>query len=129
MMETVQKRCKKILQSQLPVVCGFQSQLAHLHRTGVQTRNDFGPSVMDDVDEFTHNVAIKISRVMNSLNPNDLLARRVIDIAKTNSVDGFIKAAAGFGLTQVAFLKELHMEILDHLKQENWATTSRLFKD
>jgi hypothetical protein len=78
----------------------------------------FGPSVMDGVDEFTHNVAIKISRVMNSLNPNDLLARRVIDIAKNNSADGFIQAAAGFGLTQVTFLKELHTEILDYLKQE-----------
>ena len=73
---------------------------------------------MDGTDEFTHNVAIKISRVMNSLNPNDLLARRVIDIAKSNSVDGFVKAAAAFGLTQDAFLKELHMEILDRLKQD-----------
>lgn len=81
----------------------------------------FGPNVMDgvnSVDEFTHNVAIKISRVMNSLNPNDLLARRVIDIARNNSADGFIKAASGFGLTQATFLKELHTEILDHLKQE-----------
>ena len=73
---------------------------------------------MDDTDEFTHNVAIKISRVMNSLNPNDLLARRVIDIAKNSSVDGFVRAAASFGLTQDAFLKELHVEILDRIKQE-----------
>ena len=55
---------------------------------------------------------------MNSLNPNDLLARRVIDIAKNNSADGFVTAAASFGLTQVAFLKELHTNILDHIKQE-----------
>jgi pre-mRNA-splicing factor ATP-dependent RNA helicase DHX38/PRP16 len=73
---------------------------------------------MDGVDEFTHHVAIKLSRTMNSLNPNDLLARRVIDIAKNNSADGFVKAAEGFGLTQVIFLKELHTEILDHVKQE-----------
>jgi len=65
---------------------------------------------------------------MNTLNPNDLLARRVIDIAKNNSEDGFTQAAAGFGLTQVTFLKELHTEILDHLKQKNWATVSRPFK-
>ena len=78
----------------------------------------FGPSVMDGVDEFTHNVAIKISRVMNTLNPNDLLARRVIDIATNSSEDGFIQAAAGFGLTQAAFLKDLHTEILDRFKQE-----------
>jgi len=95
MMKTVQKRCNKILQSQLPVVCGFQSQLAYLHQTGVQIRNDFGPSVMDDVDEFTHNVAIKISRVMNSLNPNDLLARRLIDIAKTNSCGRIYQGGSG----------------------------------
>jgi len=83
---------------------------------------------MDGVDEFTHNVAIKISRRMNTLNPNDLLARRVIDIAKNNPEHGFTQAAAGFGPTQVTFLKELHTEILDHLKQENWATVSRPFK-
>lgn len=41
-------------------------------------------------DVFTHNLAIKLSRALNIVNPNDLLARRVQDIAKTNSVDGFI---------------------------------------
>lgn len=41
-------------------------------------------------DEFNHQVAIKLSRALNTLNPNDLLAQRVIDIAKTNSVAGFI---------------------------------------
>lgn len=80
--------------------------------------SDLDPVAMDGVDEFTHNVAIKISRVMNSLNPNDLLARRVMDIARNNSADGFVKAATGFGLTQVTFLRELHTEILDHMKQE-----------
>ena len=41
-------------------------------------------------DQFTHSLAIKLSRVLNIVNPNDLLARRVQDIAKTNSLDGFI---------------------------------------
>lgn len=41
-------------------------------------------------DEFNHQVAIKLSRALNTLNPNDLLAQRVIDIAKTNTVAGFI---------------------------------------
>ena len=40
-------------------------------------------------DDFTHTLAIKLSRALNIVNPNDLLARRVIDIAKTNTVDGF----------------------------------------
>jgi len=41
-------------------------------------------------NEFNHQVAIKLSRALNTLNPNDLLAQRVIDIAKTNSENGFI---------------------------------------
>ena len=40
-------------------------------------------------DVFVHTLAIKLSRALNIVNPNDLLARRVIDIAKTNTVDGF----------------------------------------
>jgi pre-mRNA-splicing factor ATP-dependent RNA helicase DHX38/PRP16 len=42
-------------------------------------------------DGFKHQVAIKLSRALNTINPNDLLAERVIDIAKTNSADGFAK--------------------------------------
>lgn len=42
-------------------------------------------------DAFVHEIAIKLSRQLNIINPNDLLARRVIDIAKNNSSEGFIK--------------------------------------
>lgn len=42
-------------------------------------------------DEFTHRLAIKLSRALNIVNPNDLLARRVQDIAKSNSVDQFLQ--------------------------------------
>ena len=41
-------------------------------------------------DEFTHQLAIKLSRALNIVNPNDLLARRVQDIARNNSLDGFV---------------------------------------
>ncbi|KAF9478547.1 pre-mRNA splicing factor [Pholiota conissans] len=68
--------------------------------------------------EFNHQVAIKLSRALNTLNPNDLLAQRVTDIAKTNSVTGFITAAKTFGKFQDSFLSELHAEILSHAKQE-----------
>ncbi|KAJ7451099.1 hypothetical protein FB451DRAFT_1051752 [Mycena latifolia] len=70
------------------------------------------------MDDFNHQVAIKLSRALNTLNPNDLLAQRVTDIAKTNSVDGFVKAARAFGKFQDSFLAELHAEILLHAKQE-----------
>ncbi|KAF9560184.1 pre-mRNA splicing factor [Agrocybe pediades] len=69
-------------------------------------------------DEFNHQVAIKLSRALNTLNPNDLLAQRVIDIAKTNSEKGFITAAKSFGKFKDSFLSELHAEILSHAKQE-----------
>jgi len=92
----------------------------------------------DGHDEFNHQVAIKLSRALNTLNPNDLLAQRVIDIAKTNSTDGFIagayvhpsfvyfqiikvriySAAKSFGKFKDSFLSEVHAEILLHAKQE-----------
>jgi pre-mRNA-splicing factor ATP-dependent RNA helicase DHX38/PRP16 len=50
-------------------------------------------SPKDAHDEFNHQVAIKLSRALNTLNPNDLLAQRVIDIAKTNSIEGFFAGA------------------------------------
>jgi pre-mRNA-splicing factor ATP-dependent RNA helicase DHX38/PRP16 len=45
-------------------------------------------------DEFIHQLAIKLSRALNIVNPNDLLAQRVTDIAKTNSLDDFTKGIA-----------------------------------
>lgn len=69
-------------------------------------------------DGFKHQVAIQLSRALNLVNPNDLLAERVIDIAKTNSSEGFAKAARAFGKFQDSFLTELHDEILSHVKQE-----------
>jgi pre-mRNA-splicing factor ATP-dependent RNA helicase DHX38/PRP16 len=47
------------------------------------------------VDPFVHNIAIKLSRALNIVNPNDLLATRVINIVKSNTPDGFIKGAFG----------------------------------
>jgi hypothetical protein len=49
------------------------------------------PKSSGNNEDYTHQLAIKLSRALNIVNPNDLLARRVTDIAKTNSVDGFIK--------------------------------------
>lgn len=40
-------------------------------------------------DSFTHTLAIKLSRALNIVNPNDLLAQRVQDIAKNNTLEGF----------------------------------------
>lgn len=45
-------------------------------------------------DEFTHHLAIKLSRALNIVNPNDLLARRVQDIAKTNTLEGFTNGSS-----------------------------------
>ncbi|GAW02727.1 pre-mrna splicing factor [Lentinula edodes] len=71
-----------------------------------------------DGNDFTHRLAIKLSRALNTINPNDLLARRVTDIAKTSPLDGFIAAAKSFGKFQDSFLAEIHSDILSHAKQE-----------
>ncbi|KAH9917373.1 P-loop containing nucleoside triphosphate hydrolase protein [Epithele typhae] len=75
-------------------------------------------SAANDTDDFTHHIAIELSRALNIVNPNDLLARRVQDIAKTNTIDSFISAARTFGKFKDSFLAELHAEILSHEKQE-----------
>ncbi|KAF8060913.1 P-loop containing nucleoside triphosphate hydrolase protein, partial [Lyophyllum atratum] len=72
----------------------------------------------DEGSAFNHQLAIKLSRALNSINPNDLLAQRVSDIAKTNTVEGFTNAARAFGKFTDSFLAELHSEILLHAKQE-----------
>ncbi|KAG7090672.1 Pre-mRNA-splicing factor ATP-dependent RNA helicase PRP16 [Marasmius oreades] len=69
-------------------------------------------------EDFNHQLAIKLSRVLNIVNPNDLLAQRVTDIAKTSTVDGFKKAAASFGKLKDSFLEEIYSEIMSHVKQE-----------
>jgi pre-mRNA-splicing factor ATP-dependent RNA helicase DHX38/PRP16 len=88
-------------------------------------------------EEFVHNVAVRLSRVLNLINPNDLLATRVIDIANANDQDGFssgtwfcsyffthnetdtsrlLQAARAFGIGPAHddFLKELHGDITSH---------------
>lgn len=88
-------------------------------------------------DAFIHQLAIKLSRELNLVNPNDLLARRVQDIAKTNPLQSFVSgkhvpvtiifivcvtntipAAKSFGKFRDSFLAEIHAEISSHAKQE-----------
>jgi hypothetical protein len=53
----------------------------------------------ENADEiFVHNIAIRLSRVMNQINPNDLLARRVISMATSNDTAGFIQGKKLSGL-------------------------------
>ncbi|EKM60346.1 uncharacterized protein PHACADRAFT_83024 [Phanerochaete carnosa HHB-10118-sp] len=76
-------------------------------------------------DAFTHNLAVKLSRALNLINPNDLLAHRVQDIAKTNTLEGFISAAKSFGKFRDSFLAEIHTEITSHEKQESSGLASQ----
>lgn len=50
----------------------------------------------DGEDPFVHQIAIKLSRALNIINPNDLLAKRVIEIAKSNSEPHFVKGELTF---------------------------------
>ena len=49
---------------------------------------------MASADDYIHQLAIKLSRILNIVNPNDLLARTVIDLAKANSPEGFAKGGS-----------------------------------
>ncbi|CDZ97652.1 pre-mrna splicing factor [Phaffia rhodozyma] len=69
--------------------------------------------------DFIHHTAITISRLLNIPNPNDLLARRVIDIAKSNpSSTAFGRACSAFGKFPPDSLDALHTEIIVHLSQQ-----------
>ncbi|KAG6850177.1 hypothetical protein H0H93_016857 [Arthromyces matolae] len=69
-------------------------------------------------DPFKHQLAIKLSRALNTINPNDQLALRVIDLAKSNDLQGFTTAAKTFGKFKDTFLAEVHSDILVHARQE-----------
>ncbi|KAG8913730.1 DEAH-box RNA helicase prp16 [Tulasnella sp. 408] len=80
-------------------------------------------STNDGEDPFVHQIAIKLSRALNIINPNDLLAKRVIEIAKSNSEPHFVKAAKSFGKFRDDFLSGIHTEIVTHAQQEPVAHT------
>ena len=63
-------------------------------------------------EEFIHHIAIKLSRVLNIVNPNDLLAQRVTDIAKTNTLPGFI---SGLCFSIVIELRLMPLQRQSHL--------------
>ncbi|KIR34642.1 pre-mRNA-splicing factor ATP-dependent RNA helicase PRP16 [Cryptococcus deuterogattii 99/473] len=67
-------------------------------------------------DEFSHQIAIEMSRIMNQVNPNDLLGKRIVDIAKGNRTgDAFLRAVSTFGQFPRDPMLSLHTRILAHL--------------
>jgi hypothetical protein len=63
------------------------------------------------VDPALHSLAISISREINLVNPNDLLAKRLLDLALQNdTVQSFQKAAKTFGRFRDIFLQEVWMD-------------------
>ncbi|KAJ9104349.1 hypothetical protein QFC19_003991 [Naganishia cerealis] len=73
-----------------------------------------------DSNDFVHHIAIELSRRLNTVNPNDVLAKRVIDIARHNRTgDAFVKAASSFGKFDNEFLLGIHSQILAYLSAES----------
>ncbi|KAI9321550.1 P-loop containing nucleoside triphosphate hydrolase protein [Dichotomocladium elegans] len=71
----------------------------------------------DAVDDFTHDIAIEISRALNTTNPNDLLAKRVIQFAKDDkNFEQFAIACQTFGRFKREFLMEIYTKITNHHK-------------
>ena len=65
-----------------------------------------------DAADAIHSLAISISRELNTLNPNDLLAQRVLALARQNaeSLPKFQAAAKTFGRFRDIFLQEVWMD-------------------
>ncbi|KAI9493673.1 P-loop containing nucleoside triphosphate hydrolase protein [Zychaea mexicana] len=71
----------------------------------------------ESVDEFTHDLAIELSRALNLTNPNDLLAKRVVQLAKNDkNFDRFAAACQTFGRFKREFLLETFNNIQNHLQ-------------
>jgi hypothetical protein len=67
-----------------PSIFGKQNLFA----TTMASSSTNGNSVDSQRDEFNHHLAIKLSRALN-INPNDLLAQRVSELAKQHTLEGF----------------------------------------
>lgn len=65
-----------------------------------------------DDDAAVHSLAVSISRELNLVNPNDLLARRMLQLARQNaeSLTKFQAAAKTFGKFRDVFLQEVWMD-------------------
>lgn len=70
-----------------------------------------GQSASDSEDAI-HSLAVSLSRELNLVNPNDLLARRVLALARQNSdsLPKFQAAAKTFGRFRDVFLQEVWMD-------------------
>lgn len=71
--------------------------------------------------EYIHELAIKLSRALNLINPNDLLAQQICQLAQQHGVDDFVAATRGMANFEASskFLPELHSEILSHFNRES----------
>ena len=70
----------------------------------------------NDVDPFVHSLAISLSREINLVQPNDLLAKRVIDLVRTNqdSLVTFSKAISTFGRFRDVFVADVWRDVKAH---------------
>ncbi|KAI8326954.1 P-loop containing nucleoside triphosphate hydrolase protein [Choanephora cucurbitarum] len=73
-------------------------------------------------DEFIHDIAIDISRALNLTNPNDLIARKVVQFAETNKdFDRFSQVCSTFGRFSREFLAETYTKINKHRQEKKLA--------
>jgi pre-mRNA-splicing factor ATP-dependent RNA helicase DHX38/PRP16 len=69
-----------------------------------------------------------MSRLLNTVNPNDLLAKQVINIAKYNRTGAaFVKAVSTFGKFSEDTMLNLHTRILTHLSITAQHSPPRMF--
>lgn len=67
------------------MLVGFKAINSSLCFLSMSTSNGInGDDTLVDVDPAIHTLAIGVSRELNLVNPNDLLAKRLLDLAKQN---------------------------------------------
>ncbi|KAI8381606.1 uncharacterized protein BYT42DRAFT_311362 [Radiomyces spectabilis] len=69
--------------------------------------------------DFVHEIAIDFSRALNLTNPNDLLAKRVVQIAKNDrNFEKFAAACQTFGRFNSEFLQNIYTKISDYFQSQ-----------
>jgi hypothetical protein len=89
-------------------------------KTSLQNKPEEQPPLcqgaMAEPDAFTHTLAISLARELNLMNPNDLLATRVIGLVQNqHDLPSFSNAASTFGKFRKEYLEQTYREIKGHL--------------
>ncbi|KAG1497491.1 hypothetical protein G6F46_004448 [Rhizopus delemar] len=74
---------------------------------------------MTEDNTFIHDIAVDISRALNLTNPNDLIAKKVVQFAENNKdFEKFSQVCSTFGRFSKTFLNDIYIKIQNHKRDQ-----------